>query len=224
MRATHGSKVEVTPFENDGRLIAKRLEVATQLVQRHTGLDGDGKVSLVDRQDLGHVLVGHDDVTADKTRRDGMHGSDDFDFGISGVGIFDYGLNLRDATGLLQLFVRYIELDLIVPVDEGLHFDGSGDLKGLENLESSLVLWTTDEEQHRLRGRPFYGPPDKTLGSHLLLELNILHRTHRTYSTLATTALKLEQPTMPECCHLTIPMPVWLSKPVSKSVWRARSL
>ena len=62
-----------------------------------------------------------DDVTANEARRDGVHGSDDFDFGIFGIGILDDGLDFADAAGFLELGVRDVEPDLVVPVDEARH-------------------------------------------------------------------------------------------------------
>ena len=141
MCARYSCKMEVAPFKHNGRLIAKGLEVATELVQRDASLNRDGKVGLVDREDLVHVLVRQDDVTTDKARRDGVHGSNNFDFGILSIGIFDDGLDFADAAGFLEFGVRDIELDLVVPVDElrhlgcGTGYDGVGvDLIDLSSL------------------------------------------------------------------------------------------
>ena len=72
--------------------------------------------------DLVHLLVRQNDITTDEARRDGVHGSDDFDFCILSIGIFNDGLHFADAAGFLELGVRDFELDLIVPIDELRHF------------------------------------------------------------------------------------------------------
>ena len=113
--------MEISPFKDNGRLIAKRLEVATELMQRDTGLDRHGEGGLVDREDLVHLLVGQNDITADEARRDGVHGSNDFYFSIFGIGIFDYGLDFANAAGFLELGVWDVELDLVVPIDKARH-------------------------------------------------------------------------------------------------------
>jgi hypothetical protein len=113
--------VEVAPFEDDGRLVAKRLEVATELMQGDTGLDRHSEVGLVDGQDVVHPFVGQNDVANDKAWGDGMHGSDDFDFCIPGISIFDDSLDLADAAGLFELVVQDVELDLVIPIDEARH-------------------------------------------------------------------------------------------------------
>jgi hypothetical protein len=122
--AGHGTEVEVAPFKDNGRLVAKGLEVAAKLVQRDTGLNRHGEVGLVDREDLVHLLVGQNNVATDEARRDGVHGSDDFDFGILSVGIFDDGLDFADAAGFLELGVWDVEFNLVVPVDKLRHFCG----------------------------------------------------------------------------------------------------
>jgi hypothetical protein len=119
--ARHGAEMEVAPFEYHWRLVAERLEIVAKLVQRYTGLDCHGENGLVDGEDFVHLLVRQDDVAADEAGRDGMHGSDDFDFSIFGIGVFDDGLDFGDAAGFLELVVRDIELDLVVSVDEARH-------------------------------------------------------------------------------------------------------
>jgi len=113
--------MEIAPLEDDGRLVSKRLEIVAELVQRDTGLDCHGEIGLIDGEDLVHLLVGHDNVTTNKARRDGVHGSNDFDFGIFGIGVFDDCLNFADGAGSFELVVRDVELDLVVPVDEARH-------------------------------------------------------------------------------------------------------
>lgn len=122
MSARYSSKVEVAPFKDNGRLIVKRLEIATELVQRHSSLNRHSDIGLVNGEDLIHLLVRQDDVTTDEARRDGVHGPNDFDFSILSISIFDNCLDFADAAELLELGVRDVELDLVDPVHEARHF------------------------------------------------------------------------------------------------------
>lgn len=53
---------------------------------------------------------------------DGVHSSNNSDFGIVGIRLLDDGLDLFDALGLLELGVLDIKLDFVVPIDECRHF------------------------------------------------------------------------------------------------------
>ena len=121
-RTRHRPKMEVAPFKHNGWLIAERLQVATELVQRDTSLDCHGEIGFVDGKDLVHLFVRQNNITTDEAWRDGVHGSNDFDFRILSIGIFDNCLNFADAAGFFELGVRDVELDLVVPVDKLRHF------------------------------------------------------------------------------------------------------
>lgn len=146
-------------------------------MQRHTSLDRHGEVGLVDRENLIHLLVRQDDVTTDKARRDRMHGSDDLDFGIFSVCIFDNGLNLADAAGFLELVVRNIELDLVVPVHKARHFDCARKYDGRSVEFDRTVLVVADNNLSRCLPHSWLlCEPHETHGSSALLELNGIHR------------------------------------------------
>ena len=50
-----------------------------------------------------------------------MHGTNDLDFGIVGIGLFDDGLDFLDGGWSFELGVRDVELNLVVLVDKARH-------------------------------------------------------------------------------------------------------
>ena len=121
VRSTGSPEFEVAPFKNHRALISKRFEIVAKLVESDSGLDSDGEVFFIHGENLSHPSAGQHDVTADEARRDGVHGADELDLGIVGIRLFDDSLDFLDGAWFLELVVRDVELDLVVPVDEARH-------------------------------------------------------------------------------------------------------